>query len=325
MKYSGRGFALGAVGALAAIGGACCISYGSFVKTLTGEVAIIVWDKEKKVEHFIRQADFNGQAKDFGFILPVPSQPSEIAVIDEEAFGVLESHKPRPFSIGCSAGADAAATAKSAGSVEVLSDQQIGDYRATVLRATDGQAMAAWLQANGHNMRPSMPPWLDYYAKKSWDFVAFKYNGAGTVHSHAVRVSFSTDKPFYPYKMPTDTWEKDHHRILNLYVLSDQEAMGRYSNDQPWESHPEWTAHLDDYQTNRIAAMLANQEKQNATFTLPANLTITRFENVEEATNYDCDLTFEPAPSKTPIYGGVAAGVAVIILRRRARAKRLAA
>lgn len=322
MKHRGRGLGIASAAALAAIGAACCISYGSFVKTLTGEVAIVVWDKDKKVEHFIRQADFNGQAKDFGFILPVPSQPSEIAIVDEEAFGVLESHKPRPWTIGCSAAS--AVASKAAGSVEVLSDQQVGDYRATVLRATDGDAMAGWLKENGHKMRCSMPPWLDYYAKKSWDFVAFKYNGSGTVHSHAVRVTFSTDKPFYPYKMPTDTWEKGHHRILNLYVLSDQEAMGRYSDDQPWETHAEWTSPLDEYQANRIAAMLTNQEKPDAVFTLPPNLTITRFKNVKEATNYDCDLTFEPAPSKTPIYAGLGAGLAVIILRRRARAHALA-
>ena len=39
------------------------------------ESAVIIWDAESKIQHFIRRATFSTPTKDFGFLVPTPSQP----------------------------------------------------------------------------------------------------------------------------------------------------------------------------------------------------------------------------------------------------------
>ena len=43
---------------------------------ITDEAALIVWDSANQTEHFIRNANFETDAKDFGFLVPTPSVPS---------------------------------------------------------------------------------------------------------------------------------------------------------------------------------------------------------------------------------------------------------
>ncbi|MBX7134932.1 MAG: DUF2330 domain-containing protein [Fimbriimonadaceae bacterium] len=128
---------VGTMGGLLASTGAwgCCITFGNVAMQLSLETAIIIWDDRQKVEHFIRRAEFRGNAKDFGFIFPSPTQPFRIAVADADAFAHLEMMRPRPaFSIGCSKGEDAAAGGDS---VEILEEKMVGDFKATVFRAKD--------------------------------------------------------------------------------------------------------------------------------------------------------------------------------------------
>lgn len=266
---------------------ACCISYGDIAMTLSREKAIIIWDQEAKVEHFIRSASFTGGAKDFGFILPTPSQPTAIEVADAEAFGLLESFKPMPPN------SDTAA----AGGVEILEQKKVGDYEVTVLKAAEGSAIGDWLKKNGHKMRPAMEPWLDYYAKKGWILTAFRYqNATGKSTTKAVRVSFPTEKPHYPYKMPSDTWSEGHARPLTLFVVSQTAVRGKYEDDKVWETDEKWRAKISTYHQPKLEKMLG---VPGSPLALPAGMTVTRFENSELANNYDHDLIFE---SNNPPY-----------------------
>ena len=40
-----------------------------------GQTNIIIWDADRQVEHFIRNASFRSGAEDFGFIAPTPGKP----------------------------------------------------------------------------------------------------------------------------------------------------------------------------------------------------------------------------------------------------------
>src|SRR5437016_5091513 len=53
------------------------------------ESAVIVWDAPAKVQHFIRRATFDTKAKDFGFLVPTPTQPA-LADVDDAVFSFLE-------------------------------------------------------------------------------------------------------------------------------------------------------------------------------------------------------------------------------------------
>ncbi len=276
----------------AALSRACCITYDATAVNLASETAIIVWDQDAKVEHFIRAALFKGKADDFGFIFPSPSEPFAIEIANSEAFHLLEQFKPREPNAMKGALEKVADTAT--GGVSVLSQKVVGDFQATVLKASDGTAIGDWLKKNGHKMRPAMEPWLDHYAKKNWYFTAFKYLGqVADKPTEAVRVSFRTDRSHYPYKMPSDTWPAGHHRNLDLYVVTQGPVRGAYADAKPWQTPESWRAKINPTKKNELADLLGVDGK---ILELPENLTVTRFENVPEASNYDQDLTFEPVP-----------------------------
>lgn len=292
---------------------ACCISYGDLTKTLVRETSIIIWDQEEKVEHFIRKAEFGGPAGHFGFIFPSPTQPFRIEVADEEVFGVLESLKPHPFTMGC-AGGDMAKSAE-AGGVEVLEQKRVGDYDVTVLKATDGDAMGDWLSKNGHRMRQAMVPWFDHYAKKDWVFTAFKYAGKGKLETKAVAISFKAETPHYPYRMPDDTFEGGHHRPLDLFVVSQTEMDGCHNDGSTWPGEKQWTSELG---REKGAVEHYLSVGTNSPIRLPDGLIVTRFKNTPQATNYATDLTF-PATRNVPWWPFVLGGAVVVGFMRAKR------
>jgi len=278
----------------------CCWASKGPPVWMTNEAAIIVWDSAKKVQHFIREASFDTQAKDFGFIVPLPSVP-DFAVADRNAFSRLESLKPVPASADA---IPAAGTSNAAGgSVEILKEERVGDYQATVLRATDAEAMSDWLQKNQFKSRPQMTEWLGYYTKKGWVFAALKYVATPetTTHTKAVRISFKTDQPHYPYKMPSDAFKPGWVRPLKLYFVADSRIKAKLADGgSQWSGREVWSGALPEGQYADFARELALQPSD-----LPASATVTIFENGEDESKYDEDLVFVAATNWSLIWGTV--------------------
>lgn len=60
------------------------------------ESALIVWDAASKTQHFIRRAQFNAKAKDFGFLVPTPTKP-KLSEVENSIFDHLDDlTKPPP-------------------------------------------------------------------------------------------------------------------------------------------------------------------------------------------------------------------------------------
>src|SRR5579863_191440 len=76
------------------IGGACC-GVGPRGKPIAfgDQTNIVIWDPANKMEHFIRDAKFQSDAPDFGFIAPSPSKP-ELSEASDAAFETLAALKP---------------------------------------------------------------------------------------------------------------------------------------------------------------------------------------------------------------------------------------
>jgi len=138
---------------------------------VAGEEALIVWDAEHGVEHFVRRAQFDTTAAKFGFLVPTPSTP-RLGEVDASIFDTLLRvtapsvvvRDERTFEPGClcdsfilrKAGVRAAAEAP----VRVLSLQTVAGYDAVVLEADDAAALAKWLADNGYDARASLLEWL---------------------------------------------------------------------------------------------------------------------------------------------------------------------
>src|SRR5262249_31034788 len=135
-------------------------------------------------------------------------------------------------------GADRALAAP--GGVQVLDQQRVGGFLATVLAADDPKALTDWLNKHAYATRPELTEWLAPYVKKSWIITAFKIDKGGRnqqeLATSAVRMTFTTDRPFYPYSEPADQRQarRDRRdqwaqapRLLRVHFLSDKRMAGK--------------------------------------------------------------------------------------------------
>jgi hypothetical protein len=214
---------------------------------ITDEVALIVWDEATKTEHFIRRANFRSTAAEFGFLVPTPTQP-DLGEADDSVFDHLATvtapkvetrhvkrARPRRSGRGESAGAMAPRSG-----VEVLEEKQVGGLDAVVLRfhrggkeddpAAGAKELVEWLKKRGYEFGPTLVAWLEPYIANDWVMTAFRIAGgkggpAGSgprgVGGVPVRMSFKTDRPFYPYREPVE--EKPapgyQQRFLRVYFV----------------------------------------------------------------------------------------------------------
>lgn len=266
----------------------CCTAYGKHPISLVDEKVIIVWNPDRKLQHFVRQASFEGDATDFGFIVPTPSDP-EVAVADAKAFDRMEALVPRD-AVDAPA-SDFASGGPPAGGVSVIRETRVGDYMAAILQATDGSSMVAWLKENGYQSRPAMEEWLEHYAKQNWYFAALKFvrkPDSVEEKTSALRISFKTDVPHYPYKMPTDTWPSGHVRPLALYFIGPEVAKAVYrGSSDGWEAEKVWAGALPDRTRVALAKDIDISPKD-----IPAGAAVTVLVNWRNKYGYDRDLDF---------------------------------
>ena len=225
--------------------------------SIVGEEAVIVWDAAKRIEHFIRRADFSTEAEGFGFIVPTPTVPELVeassTIFERLAYAIQPREEYRYETSGISPTcllyatfamrAGDAATAGPA-SVTVLRHQVVAGYDAVVLEASDPAALSKWLADNGYAEGDTLRAWAAPYIDKRWKFTAFKLatpEGQGGLATSPVRMSFSTDAPFYPYREPADQREGEGEgeggagdRSLRVFFVSDERYAGSLPGDAHW-------------------------------------------------------------------------------------------
>lgn len=208
---------------------------------IAGEEALIVWDAATKTEHFVRRGHFevraaDGGPADFGFLVPTPTKPT-LTETSDAVFDELErATRPKQqtvrepdldvgfacFTTLARRAADDRDGAAPKTAVKVLEEKRVAGLDAAVLAADDAPALALWLTEHGYPMRPMLTAWLGPYVQKKWIVTAFKIAGGTAVGTRALRMTFTTDRPFYPYREPEDARTgATGSRRLDVWVLSD--------------------------------------------------------------------------------------------------------
>jgi len=283
--------------------------------SVSREDALIVWDEPHHIEHFVRNAVFDTTAKSFGFLVPTPSKP-QLAEARDTAFETLRwmtrpwtVHQTEwaPFPIGCTmlpfvmmAGSrqGAVATTAAPAGVTVVEQKRVAGLDAAVLSATDSEALAGWLRDHGFEMRDSLQRWLGTYVAKKWMITAFRYTrpelasndptAVDHLSASAVRLSFETEAPVYPYLEPDDTADVPG-RELHLFVASGHRMEGVLADDgdRPWTASAFFSAPVDG--AEMLASALPGVD-------LPARLWVD--ERTDFATKRAAsDLVFRQAPA----------------------------
>jgi hypothetical protein len=224
---------------------------------VSSEDALIVWDPTTKTEHFIRRANFQTDAKDFGFLVPTPTPP-ELAEANDSIFDTLsaatapriiyETRKQTVYRNAKTQVAGAAPAAKAAPppTVQVLDRKKVAGYDAVVLKANDPKALRDWLDKNGYDARKELVEWFKWYTDHEWVITAFKLSKDGSLANRltgrTVRMTFKADAPFYPYREPADMRPKDAagQRMLKVFFLADKRYEGTIGKETAWPGAAAW-------------------------------------------------------------------------------------
>jgi hypothetical protein len=186
--------------------------------------AFLTWDPEEKIETFTVQPKFEGNAKDFGMVIPTPGKPKldemprdffkELAV-----FTILKKREypeskllPRPQSDsnGGLGGINIrASNAERKPDVKVLESGVVGNLDYKIIEAGRADDLYEWLKDNKYNFSGDESA-LDFYIKKKWLFTVMKIDtkqmktdkdGRFLGEVTPTRFQFSSEKLVYPLKI----------------------------------------------------------------------------------------------------------------------------
>lgn len=234
---------------------ACCPAgpRGSEVRIADQEI-LVVWDEKKKREHFIRQAKFKSDQSEFGFLVPTPTKP-ELEEADADVFDRLRVRsKPKIktdyhfhfgsiFASSKKRKTDSKKMDSKKPSVEVLERKNVAGFDAAVLRADDANALKNWLTENGFDHRDELIDWVQPYIEQKWIVTAFKFTGLGSSWdikpTRALRMSFDTERPLFPYRVPEDNQidESQPGHLLRVHFVGPKRVLGALGEEKtPWSA-----------------------------------------------------------------------------------------
>ena len=261
------------------------------------ESAFIVWDEAAKIQHFIRRASFRTAAKDFGFLVPTPSVP-ELKEVSDLAFPLLDRMtrvERAPLAIPNRSSTPAP---PAAAPVVVLAQASVAGYDAAVLEASDAKALGAWLKRNGYASSPQLIEWVRPYLERQWKITAFKISrnpkSKDQVDSAAVRMSFKTDEPYFPYREPATSGRsqsRQEPRLLRVYLLATSRMEGGLSAPTAWPGRLVWSDRINEADR---AALLGHVKLPDST--APGALWLTKFEDASSPRPGVSDLVFRRVP-----------------------------
>ncbi|MEK7467601.1 MAG: DUF2330 domain-containing protein [Planctomycetota bacterium] len=234
--------------------GAACCYFAAQEKDINqpGQKTLITWDPDRKLETFTVQPKFEGNAVDFGMVIPTPSQP-KLDEMPRDFFKDLAIYTilmplPQPIwadlhlypydeksdgavTLGAGGGSGGAKRSAKNGDrgVVVLESGVVGSLDYKVITADDASGLFDWLKENNYVYSGDQST-LDFYIKKKWFFTVMKIDpkqmkkGSKGEYSGEVtptRFTFASNKCVYPLKI-TALSVKDKTDAL-FYVQAPQE------------------------------------------------------------------------------------------------------
>jgi len=128
--------------------------------------------------------------------------------------------------------------------------------------------LRAWLETHGYAATPDLEQWLDAYIRQGWKITAFKVDKTQSetdAQTQAVKMSFTTDRPFFPYREPaSQRTGSDTTRVLRVFFLGPERVYGTIGTAF-WPGLLRWSNVLDE----TLRAQLA----KSTGVAIPARLT----------------------------------------------------
>ncbi len=302
----------------------CCGSAKKQDVTIIDEAALIVWDKETQSEHFIRNANFQTSSAEFGFMVPTPSVPTShesggrvVSELMDRTAARIE-YRPRyenefrlfkpgtglDFILNVLPGSaiplDSTAP-MSAGPVEVVGEFNVAGYDATILKASDASELLKWLEERHYAARPELLEWLQIYTQQCWYLTACRIsrspNGTPAV-AKPVRITFNTDRPFYPYREPADAravTTKAAGRTLRLFVLANERMDAFLGDSTSQPAKTVWANRLQDHDQQFLTRILLGEQQWEDNVVTSSTMYLTEFEDTSSPRPGTDELFLNPS------------------------------
>jgi hypothetical protein len=142
----------------------------------------------------------------------------------------------------------------------------VAGFNAVVLEATSAGALVKWLNQRGYFFSPEVQAWVEPYVKQNWKITALKVakgkdGTQGTnVAAAALRMTFKTDRPLFPYREPDSKSAAGSlgasNRLLRVYFLSDVRYDGELGNGGGWSGKAVWSNRLSDGDRGKLLEKL---------------------------------------------------------------------
>jgi hypothetical protein len=195
--------------------------------------AFLTWDAAEKVETFNVQPKFEGNAADFGMVIPTPAKPKldemprdffkELAVFTILEPMNIDKYKNIYLAKNKAGGGYSREDSKK-GTVKVLEAGVVGSLDYKIIQASKADDLYEWLKDNKYSYSGDEAT-LDFYIKKGWFFSVMKIDpmqmkkrkdGSYEGEVTPTRFTFASDKLVYPLKI-TQISVKDQTEAL-FYV-----------------------------------------------------------------------------------------------------------
>jgi Uncharacterized protein conserved in bacteria (DUF2330) len=217
--------------------------------------AFLTYDADEKVETFTVQPRFEGNAADFGMVIPTPSKPKldemprdffkELAVFTILEPMDLSKYKRPVLRLGAGAGVDR--DKKKDGAVKVLGGGVVGSLEYKILQSDRADALYTWLKDNNYSYAGDEST-LDFYIKKGWVFTVMKIDpmqmkkkpdGSYEGEVTPTRFTFTSEKLIYPLKITQISVKDKTEALFYVQARHKVDLPGDFSYEYTWT--PMWS------------------------------------------------------------------------------------
>jgi hypothetical protein len=238
---------------------ACCYfsALGSDVNQ-PSQKAFLTWNPAERIESFTVQPRFEGNAADFGMVIPTPSRPrlnemprdffKELAVFTILKPMPLDKYKRRALYAlgGLANGALALERKDRKSTVRVLEAGVVGSLDYKIITAERADDLYDWLKQNRYHYSGDEKT-LDFYIQKRWVFTVMKIdphqmkrgtNGSYTGDVTPTRFTFASERLIYPLRITQISVPDQTEALFYVQAPYKVDLPGSFSYQSSWE--PMW-------------------------------------------------------------------------------------
>ena len=234
---------------------ACCYfsALGSDVNQ-PSQKAFLTWNPAERIESFTVQPRFEGNAADFGMVIPTPSRPrlnemprdffKELAVFTILKPMMLDKYKRYPMR--AMAGAPMARMMEHKSTVRVLEAGVVGSLDYKIITAERADDLYDWLKQNRYHYGGDEKT-LGFYIQKRWIFTVMKIdphqmkrgpNGSYTGDVTPTRFTFASERLIYPLRITQISVREQTEALFYVQAPYKVDLPGSFSYQSTWA--PMW-------------------------------------------------------------------------------------